>query len=245
MLVYLALAGVMFYATLLFQNVEGWSALRTGLSWLFMNVPFLVMAQLAGRLSGRFPGFAVVGAGCFVAAVGIVVLALVTPSSSFVIAVVGYVLLGAGYGTLVPGITNVAMRDVPRGVSGAASGLLNACRQLGTSVGLAVLGSVGVKVAIAAWSRSTQQLPVGSRQLAAHQAQSVAGGQIAKVGEVLGQAARGAGAHAFTQGYRAALLVGGATVLAAAAVVASGLRPRPARRTAHDQSLAGASPVET
>jgi len=34
---------------LLYQNVGGWSALRTGLSWLAMNVPFLVLAQFAGH----------------------------------------------------------------------------------------------------------------------------------------------------------------------------------------------------
>ena len=38
-----------FYLTLFYQDVDGWSALRTGLSWLFMNIPFLVMAQSAGR----------------------------------------------------------------------------------------------------------------------------------------------------------------------------------------------------
>ena len=42
-----------FYLTLLYQDVDGWTALRTGLSWLFMNVPFLVVAQFAGRLSRR------------------------------------------------------------------------------------------------------------------------------------------------------------------------------------------------
>ena len=57
---YAALTAVYFYLTLLYQDVDGWTALRTGLSWLFMNIPFLVMAQFAGRLSrqlqrGRSP----------------------------------------------------------------------------------------------------------------------------------------------------------------------------------------------
>ena len=42
--------GVYFYLTLLYQDVDRWTALHTGLSWLFMNVPFLVVAQFAGRL---------------------------------------------------------------------------------------------------------------------------------------------------------------------------------------------------
>ncbi len=38
----------MFYVTLLFQDVEGWSPFRTGVSWLSMNIPFIITAQSAG-----------------------------------------------------------------------------------------------------------------------------------------------------------------------------------------------------
>ncbi|MGH9093390.1 MAG: MFS transporter, partial [Acidimicrobiales bacterium] len=141
---YVGLAGAMFYATLLFQDVKGWSALETGLSWVAMNLPFLVVAQLSGRLHRRFRSATVVAAGCVAGGVGIVVLGLATATTPVVLAEAGYFVLGAGYGALVPGVANVAMRDVPAGVSGAASGILNTCRQVGTSVGLAVLGAVGV-----------------------------------------------------------------------------------------------------
>ncbi|MGH3410750.1 MAG: MFS transporter, partial [Streptosporangiaceae bacterium] len=67
---YTACTGALFYVTLLDQDVIGWSVLRTGLSWLFMNAPFLLMAQLAGRLDRRFRAAAVVCAGCLTAAAG-------------------------------------------------------------------------------------------------------------------------------------------------------------------------------
>ena len=51
---YTAFSGVLFYVTLLYQDVNGWSPLRTGLSWLFMNAPFLLTAQLTGRLDRRY-----------------------------------------------------------------------------------------------------------------------------------------------------------------------------------------------
>jgi len=50
-IMYLALASTFFYVTLFFQNVEGWSALKVGLSWLIMNIPFLIASTLAGRLA--------------------------------------------------------------------------------------------------------------------------------------------------------------------------------------------------
>ena len=50
-IMYLALASTFFFVTLFFQNVEGWSALDVGLSWLIMNTPFLIASTLAGRLA--------------------------------------------------------------------------------------------------------------------------------------------------------------------------------------------------
>jgi MFS family permease len=159
LLTYLALAGVMFYVTLLFQDVEGWSPFRTGLSWLSMNIPFIITAQFAGRFRRRFQPVVIVVSGCLAGALGVAILALLSDTTSFAVAFVGYVFVGIGWGTLVPGVVNVAMRDVPRGVAGGASGLVNAARQVGTSVGLAVLGTFGVHAATTAWASRTAGVP--------------------------------------------------------------------------------------
>jgi MFS transporter, DHA2 family, methylenomycin A resistance protein len=219
LLVYLALTGLMFYVTLLFQNVDGWSPLRTGLSWLSMNIPFLVTAQFAGRLSRRFPPAAVVGGGCVAGACGVAVLGSLRDTTSFAVAFVGYLLVGVGWGALVPSIINVAMRDVPAGTSGSASGIVNAARQIGTSVGLAVLGAVGVNAATAAWTQRTASAPGA----AAH-AQAVAGAQIGPVTQALGPSVRTPAVDAFLTGYHVALLTAAACTLVAGAVAVVGLR---------------------
>ena len=151
---------------------------------------------------------------------GVAVLTLLSDSTSFSLAFVGYVLVGIGWGTLVPGVVNVAMRDVPPGVSGGASGLVNAARQVGTSVGLAVLGTI--------------QVPCGRDRLdqphvrdfteAVAQSQSVAGGQIDPVSHVLGTQYRPDAVAAFVSGYHLALLVAAGSTLLAAVVAAVGLR---------------------
>ena len=51
---YAALAGTLFFVSLYFQNVQGYSALETGISWLVMNVPFLAVSVVAGRIQRRF-----------------------------------------------------------------------------------------------------------------------------------------------------------------------------------------------
>jgi len=222
LLAYLALTGVMFYVTLLFQDVEGWSPLRTGISWLSMNIPFLITAQNAGRLSRRFPPAVVVAGGCLVGACSVATLASLSADTPFVVAFVGYVLLGVGWGALVPGTINVAMRDVPEGTSGGASGIVNAARQVGTSVGLAVLGAIGVNAATTTWARRTAGLSG-----AAGRAQAVAGGQVRAVTGALGPAVHAAATDAFLAGYHLALFTAAACTTAAAVVAAVGLRHLP------------------
>ncbi len=106
-------------------------------------------------------------------------------STPFAVAFVGYVLLGSGWGALVPSTINVAMRDVPLGTSGGGSAIVNAARQVGTSVGLAVLGAIGVNAATSAWAAAPRRWPGPLEH-----AQAVAGAQIALVTKSLGPAVR-------------------------------------------------------
>ena len=223
---YTAFSGVVFYVTLLYQDVNGWSPLRTGLSWLFMNAPFLLAAQLTGRLNRRFPPARVVAAGCAAGAIGFLALSRAGSSTPFALTAAGYLLAGAGFGVVVPGVTHVAMRDVPSGVSGAASGVLNASRQVGTSVGLAVLGSLGVTAAISDWQTTVADLPASARHAAGQQAQNVAGARIGAVTQALGPGYRDAATQAFVHGYHVAVGAGAICVLAAAITALLGFRRR-------------------
>ncbi|HEY9241115.1 MAG TPA: MFS transporter [Streptosporangiaceae bacterium] len=234
---YTAFSGVLFYVTLLYQNVDGWPVLRTGLSWLFLNAPFLLVAQLAGRLDRRFSGRAVICAGCVAAAAGLLALSLASPATPFWLTAVGFIVSGAGFGALVPAITHVAMRDVPAGASGAASGLLNSSRQAGTSVGLAVLGSIGTGAATAAWAAQAARFPRAARAAARGQAQNVAGGRIAAVTRSLG-GYREPAVAAFVHGYHLAVGTGALCLLLAA--LATLLLP--ARPRQHQPPAGGLSP---
>jgi len=224
---YTAFSGVLFYVTLLYQDIDGWSALRTGLSWLFMNTPFLVMAQLTGRIDRRQPPARVVAVGCVVAATGIFVLSRAGMSTPFALTAIGYLLAGLGFGVLVPGVTHVAMRDVTQGASGAASGVVNASRQIGTSVGLAVLGSLGVGAATSQWHTTTvHHLSGYLRAAAARQAQNVGGARITAVTQALGSAYRHPAAQAFVRGYHLAVGVGATCLLAAGVIALAGFQQR-------------------
>jgi MFS transporter, DHA2 family, methylenomycin A resistance protein len=221
---YAAFSGVMYYVTLLYQDVYGWSPLRTGLSWILMNAPFLLMAQLTGPIDRRHPPSWVVGLGCIVAAIGVFALSRAGTTTPFMLTAIGYILAGTGYGVIVPGVAHVAMRDVPAGVSGAASGVVNASRQVGTSVGLGVLGSIGVAAATSHWDAAIHRLPAPARAAAARQAQNVAGAHISAVTHALGATYQNAAAQSFIHGYHLAVGAGAACVLAAAITALLGFR---------------------
>jgi DHA2 family methylenomycin A resistance protein-like MFS transporter len=229
---YTAFSGVLFYVTLLYQDVAGWPVLRTGLSWLFMNAPFLLMAQVTGRLDRRFPAATLICAGCLTGAAGLIALSLASPATPFAMTAVGYLLSGAGSGMLVPAITHLAMRDVPPGASGTASGVLNASRQIGTSVGLAVLGTIGVSATVADWSRRTSHFPAAVRAAARGQAQNVGGARVAAVTRTLGAAYRQPAAASFEHGYHLAVGTGAGCLLVAALIAVAGFRSQRALSSA-------------
>ena len=221
---YMALTGVLFYLTLLYQNVNGWSPLETGLSWLAMVVPFLAATRFTGRLARAWPGWVTVACGCMSSAAGVIVLSTLSPGSPVAMTSAGLIFVGIGNGLLIPGVTNTAMRDIPPGFVGTASGVLNTARQTGTSIGLAVLGTISASVSAATWARDASHAQPPGRISA--QAHNVAIGQISSVTQSLGHALRIPATDAFIGGYHIAMLTAGLCLLAAAILAAAGLRSR-------------------
>lgn len=225
MLCYGGMSGALFWVTLYFQNVAGWSVLHTGLSWLFMNIPFLTMAQFGGRLDSRFRASTVTIWGTLVAAVGVLLLSR-AGTTPFAVSALGYALYGGGFGTFVPAVTHVAMRDVPAGASGAASGVLNASRQIGSSVCLAVLGAVGVNATNSAWQAKVSGLGGTSEAAALEQARNVSSGRLPAVVETLGSPFRQTAIDSFLHGYQLAVGVAAACTAVAAGLAWRGFRHR-------------------
>jgi DHA2 family methylenomycin A resistance protein-like MFS transporter len=138
-------------------------------------------------------------------------------------------------------VANVAMRDVPPGLSGTASGVFIACRQVGTSIGLAILGVIGADAATSAWTTQAAHLAGPARQVAIGQARNVASARIGLVTRALGTSYRAAADQAFSHGYQVAILSAGLGLIAAAILAAFGLRDhrRPELDAAADKPAPG------
>ncbi|PZS39104.1 MAG: hypothetical protein DLM62_10110 [Pseudonocardiales bacterium] len=176
--------------------------------------------------------------GCLAAALGI--LALSTASSAtapFAWTAIGYLIAGAGFCVLTPAAAHLAIRDVPTGASGAASGVLNSSRQVDTSVGLAVLGAIGINAAISDWCAKTGRFPASVRARALDQVQNVSGARISAVTHSLGSACRHPAADSFVHGYHLTVLAGAACLLLAALLAAIGFRRHPSGPAQPDDAL--------
>jgi MFS transporter, DHA2 family, methylenomycin A resistance protein len=224
LLAYLAFSGFIYYVTLFFQNVDGWSALRTGLSWLFFCLPYFAVAQLGRLVQRRLPVAAAAGGGCFVAAAGVLGMSQLKTTTAFAWPAACYILVGVGFGLMVPAVSAAAMAQVPVGSSGIGSGLFNACRQIGTAIGLAILGSIGSAVILADWHRNVRYLPPAERRRAAPVGAEVAGGRVHVAAALVGGNTLDRAVASFLAGFEVALLVAGAILVVSGALGLLGLR---------------------
>jgi EmrB/QacA subfamily drug resistance transporter len=136
-----ALGGFLFLNTLYLQNERGLSALDAGLYMVPMALMTLVFAPLSGRLVGsRGPRLPLVVAGTMMTASGVLLAALDAQSSNALL-FTSYVLFGIGFGVVNAPITNTAVAGMPRAQAGVAAAVASTSRQVGQSLGVAVLGA--------------------------------------------------------------------------------------------------------
>jgi EmrB/QacA subfamily drug resistance transporter len=137
-----ALAGFLFLNTLYLQSARGFSPLDAGLLTLPMAAMTALCSPLAGRIVGRHgPRVPLMLAGVAITASGLM-LATLRSDTSIWFLLLTYVIFGIGFGMLNPPITNSAVSGMPRAQAGVAAAIASTSRQVGASLGVAVLGSV-------------------------------------------------------------------------------------------------------
>jgi EmrB/QacA subfamily drug resistance transporter len=137
-----ALAGFLFLTTLYLQDVRGDRPLVAGLFLLPMAVAMAVSAPLAGRMlarSGARLPLLIAGVGL---TVGGLLLTRLTATTSPGYLILCFLVFGIGSGWVNAPITNSAVSGMPRSQAGVASGVASTSRQVGNSLGVAIMGSV-------------------------------------------------------------------------------------------------------
>jgi EmrB/QacA subfamily drug resistance transporter len=135
-------SGFLFLATLYLQDVRGLTPLHAGLVTAPMAALLLVAAPLSGRLvAGRGPRLPLVCAGVGMLAGAAMLLDLST-TTSYGYLVLSFAVFAAGFGLVNPPITNAAVSGMPRSQAGVAAAFASTSRQIGASLGVAVIGSL-------------------------------------------------------------------------------------------------------
>jgi MFS transporter, DHA2 family, multidrug resistance protein len=217
-----AFFGLLFAVPQYFESVDGDTPLGTGVRLLPMALGLIAGTQLAGLLAKRFGTGIIIAAGFALAASGLAAGATTGTGTGYGFAAGWIVLLGLGVGIGLPTALNAALGALSAERAGAGSGLMQAMRQVGGAIGVAVLGTV-----LSSGYRGRAQTGHLPAAIASAVHDSVAAG-IAVARQLhdpdLAQVVRAA----FVHGMDLTLIVSG-TVVAVGAVLAALFLPR--RRT--------------
>jgi len=142
-LVYAGMYGTFFFLGLFLQDVQGYSPLRAGVSFLPIPISVFVSSQLVSKFFvTRVRPKTLMLAGIGTATVSLLMFSQIQADSSYLQILVGLVLLGLGSGTSLVSLTTASLADVAPSDAGAASGVVNLIQQVGAALGLAVLVTV-------------------------------------------------------------------------------------------------------
>jgi MFS family permease len=204
----------------------------------------VVVAPLSGRFSARFGPRLFVVAGLLLCSLAIYGLSLLGPSSPYSAIWPWLVIFGVGAALAMPVLAATVVADVDEAKAGVASGVLNTARQLGTALGVAVLGSIGATVARSDWAGFAAGLPAGIQSRAEALAPLVVLGQGGTIdtlvrpvlGPVAAALASSRALDAFCHGMEQAFVAAAAVGVVAAALAVVGL----ASKSVHGTDIARA-----
>jgi EmrB/QacA subfamily drug resistance transporter len=129
--------------TIYFQSVLGYSALKAGLVMCPASLVSMPLAPLAGRLTDRFGGKYILLGGLSLYAIGCAwMVSIAEPDSDWYIFLAPMIVAGVGIGFLFAPMVTIAMQNVEPRMAGAASGVLNTVRQVGSVIGSAAVGAL-------------------------------------------------------------------------------------------------------
>jgi EmrB/QacA subfamily drug resistance transporter len=198
LLVALAMFGVFFFVSLYMQNILGYSAVEAGAAFLPMTLLIVVIAPLAGRMTDRIGSRAFMTIGMALLAVQLLYFSRLGSDATYWELLPAMIIGGVGMASTMTPSAAAATRSVPVDKAGVGSAVLNAFRQVGGSMGIAIMGAI----------------------MASH-----ASGARPQPGATLDPAQVAAFKDSFMEGFHSALMVGALIAFAGAIVAFTVVRP--------------------
>ncbi len=175
LLVALSMFGVFFFVSLFVQGILGYSPVQAGAAFLPMTLCIIFFAPVAGRLSDRIGPRWLMAGGMTLISISLVLFSLLDGGSSFWDLFPALLVGGAGMAMGMTPTTAAAMSSVPVDKAGVGSAVLNSMRQVGGSLGVAIMGAIlGSYVSVGPLSPQYPDQFVSGFQAALHVAAAIA-----------------------------------------------------------------------
>jgi len=205
--------------------VQEYSPIEAGVRTLPTTMMILIVAPIGGKLSPRFGPRRLMTGGMLLATVGLLGLSFIDVHTSYNAIWPFQILLGTGLAATMPAVSATGMAAVDQAKAGVASGVINASRQVGGALGIAVLGGIGTTLASSAWSDKIAGLPPAQHAAAERLVPLVQGGRGNVIERITGSPVAASNAlDSFMSGVHVALLTAGGLTFVAALVAFFGLR---------------------
>jgi MFS family permease len=208
----------LFLLSLFLQKGQGWTATEAGWRMAPVFVAMLAVSSCFGRLTLRFGIGRLMVAGYVLIGGSMLVMISFTSLTAYHTIAPVFVLLGIGQGLAVPSTGAAVMGSAPRERTGAASATMNALRQGGMTIGIALLGTIMGARAMTSLETILAKSGVGDVALVA--AAAVQRHQAPQNLSIAPKVFKAMLAEAFTQGFSLAVAVSGVLGLAAAVMLA-------------------------
>lgn len=148
-----------FFLSLFFQNAQGYSAIETG----FRLVPeFIAMGIFAinyGKIAKVFKTQTLLLVAFGLIIISALMMAQFTPQSSYIFIAIAMFIMGIGMGISIPAVSLLTLKDAPKDKIGSVSSIMNAFRQTGMAISIALLGAMMTSSAIKTLQSILPSLP--------------------------------------------------------------------------------------
>jgi EmrB/QacA subfamily drug resistance transporter len=137
-----ALLGTVFFLTQYFQGIQGYSALNAGIRTLPTTMGIFLASPLAGLLTARFGPRISVTIGTLFSGIALLLVTNMGPTTAYADIWWKLALMGIGFGLTLSPLTTAVLSSTPRDRAGLASAMVTTSRQIGSVLGVAVLGAL-------------------------------------------------------------------------------------------------------
>ena len=142
LLVAFAMFGIFLFLSLYMQNILGYSAVEAGAAFLPMTILIILIAPIAGKTTDRIGSRWLMTAGMTLIAVQLLYFSTLGIDATYWDILPALLVGGIGMALTMTPSAAAAIRSVPVDKSGVGSAVLNSFRQVGGSIGIAVMGAI-------------------------------------------------------------------------------------------------------